>query len=79
MTDQTNKLLQIKAHVDKCKTEAARLGGQIEQLQKQRAEEFGCATDEEADIYIKELEADVSRLEVEIEEGIQTIREELNW
>lgn len=79
MPDQTQELLKIKQHIDKAKTESARIEGQIAQLEKQRAEEFGCATDAEADAYIKELEADVQQLEAEIAEGVKTIKEELGW
>ena len=79
MGDIGQELLKLKAHIDKSKVEAAKISGQIEQLEKQRAEEFGCATDEEASTYIKELEADVERLEAEISEGVKTIQEELNW
>ena len=79
MPDQTSELLRIKAHIDKAKTETARIEGQISQLEKQRAEEFGCSTDEEATSYIQELESDVARLEKEIEEGVATVKGELNW
>jgi hypothetical protein len=79
MADQTQELLKIKAHIEKAKTEVAKLEGQVEQLCRQRSSEFGCATDAEANAYIKELEADVARLEKEIEEGVQAIQEELGW
>ena len=79
MVDKTNELLKIKAHIEKSKTEAAKISGQIEQLCRQRSEEFGCSTDEEANTYIQELEQDVVRLETEISEGIETIKTELNW
>jgi predicted nucleic acid-binding Zn-ribbon protein len=79
MPDQSQELLKLKQHIDKSKTESARIEGQITQLEKQRAEEFGCATDEEATSYIQELESDVARLEKEIEEGVATVKGELNW
>ena len=79
MPDQTQELLKLKQHIEKAKTETARIEGQISQLEKQRAEEFGCSTDEEANTYIQELESDVARLEKEIEEGVATVKGELGW
>ena len=77
--DTTAELVRLKQHIDKAKTEVARLEGQIQQLEKQRASEFGVSTDDEAEAYVKELEADVQRLEAEISEGLATIKDELNW
>jgi len=77
--DVTAELFKLKAHIEKSKTEAAKISGQIEQLCQQRASEFGCATDEEATAYIQELEGDVVRLEMEISEGVSTVKSELNW
>ena len=79
MTDQSQELLKLKQHIDNAKTESARIEGQITQLEKQRASEFGCATDEEAEAYIKELEVSATSLEKEIEAGVATVREELGW
>ena len=72
-------LLKLKTHIEKSRTEAARLEGQISQLEKQRAEEFGCADDDQAEAYIRELEASVSELEAEIQSGVAVVKEELNW
>ena len=79
MPDQTQELLKMKKFIDESKTKSAEIRGQISQLEKQRSEEFGCATDVDADAYIKELETDVARLELEIQEGVKTIQDELGW
>ena len=79
MPDPTQELLKLKKKIEDSKTEAARIEGQVSQLEKQRSEEFGCHTDEEANAYIEELELDVAKLEAEIVEGIATIKDELGW
>lgn len=79
MADLAKELLDLKKKIDEANTEAARLEGQISQLEKQRAEEFGCATDADADAYIEELSADIARLEAELDEGLRTIKDELGW
>lgn len=73
------KLLQMKEHIEKSKAEANRIEGQIQQLENQRATEFGCPTDAEAEEYILELEADVESMEQELQAGVQEIERELNW
>jgi len=73
------KLLRMKEHIEKSKTEAARVEGQVQQLENQRAQEFGCPTDQEADEYIRELEADVMALEKELQTGVQDVEKELGW
>jgi hypothetical protein len=79
MSDQTQELLKLKNHIAKAKSQADQITGQIKQLEKQRAEEFGCATDGDAEAYIKELTTDVTWLEMEIEEGVKIAQEELRW
>jgi hypothetical protein len=79
MPDQTQELLKLKKHIEESKSKADQIRGQIAQLEKQRAEEFGCATDGEATAYIRELEEDVAKLDREIEEGVATVKEELGW
>jgi hypothetical protein len=73
------KLLQMKEHIEKSKTEAARIEGQIQGLENQRAQEFGCPTDAEAEEYIRELESDVATLEQELQAGVQEVKKELGW
>ena len=77
--DIGQELLKMKAHIATSKSEADQITGQLKQIEQQRATELGCATDEEANEYIKELELDVSRLEKELETGVETIQTELNW
>jgi predicted nucleic acid-binding Zn-ribbon protein len=79
MADQTQELLKIKNHIAESKSKADQITGQISQLEKQRAEEFGCSTDEEANTYIQELEKGVAALGQEIDEGVQTVKTELGW
>jgi hypothetical protein len=79
MPDQTQELIKLKNHISESKSKADQIKGQITQLESQRSSEFGCSSDEEATAYIQELEADVARLSTEIDEGIRTVKEELNW
>lgn len=79
MPSIADDLLKLKNHIETSKTDAARLEGQIAQIESQRASEFGCSDDAIADAYIKELEEDVARLEKEIEAGIQVVKGELGW
>lgn len=78
-TNIGQKLLQMKEHIEKSKTEAARVEGQIQGLSNQRATEFGCPTDAEAEEYIRELETDVETMEQELQSGIQEVERELGW
>jgi len=77
--DLGQELLKMKAHIVKSKSEADQITGQIKQIESQRTQELGCATDEEAMEYIKELEGDISLLEKELETGMKTIHDELGW
>jgi hypothetical protein len=77
--DLGQELLKMKQHIAKSKSEADQITGQIKQIESQRAQELGCSTDEEAEEYIKELEGDVSQLEKELDEGLETVRNELGW
>jgi hypothetical protein len=79
MTDQSQMLLRMKKHIDDGKTKAAELRGQIAQLEKQRAEEFGCADDAAAEAYIVELTASIAGLTKELDEGVAAVKEELGW
>lgn len=74
-----DNLLKLKQHIDQSKSDSARIEGQILQLENQRAQEFGCPTDVEAEEYIRELEGDVETLERELNEGVKVIQEELGW
>lgn len=77
--DITQQLMNMKQKIEQAKSEAARLEGQIAQLESQRATELGCSTDQEAEEYIMELEQDIIRMESELAEGINSIKEELGW
>jgi hypothetical protein len=77
--DLGQELLKMKNHIAKSKSEADQITGQIKQIESQRTQELGCSTDKEAEEYIKELEGDVSQLEKELSEGLETVRNELGW
>ena len=79
MADLAQELLAMRQRIDQAKAESQRLEGQVAQLERQRLEEFGCSTDEEADEYVRDLETHVAQLESDIQEGIQAMREELGW
>jgi predicted nucleic acid-binding Zn-ribbon protein len=77
--DTAQQLAKLKAHIDQSRQDAARIEGQIKQLESQRATEFGCPTDAEAEEYILELEGDVQALEKELAAGVEEIQRELGW
>lgn len=78
-TDRVDRLKLIKEWVDKAKVMAAEGQGQIKQLELQRAQEYGCPTDEEAEEEIKELQEGITILDQEIETGVQTLMEAMEW
>jgi hypothetical protein len=71
--------MKLKAHIDSGKAEANRIEGQITQLEQQRATDFACSDDQQAEDYIRELETDVAALEREITEGVAAVKGELGW
>lgn len=79
MADIAQELLRLKNHIEKAKTEKARVEGQIQQLETQRANDFGCSTDEEAEAYIAELQAQCAQLETDIQAGLESVKEGLGW
>jgi len=77
--NNSQELLKLKNHIEKSKNEAMRLEGQLEQLLNQREQDFGVATDEEAEKYLEELVTQESELSQELSEGVETIKTELGW
>ncbi len=77
--DLTEKLTLMKEYTNKAKIQMAQGQGQLQQLEQQRATEFGCPTDAEAEMYIKELEQDITRLETDLKSGVELVTEELGW
>lgn len=77
--NQAQELLRLKERIESKKTELARLQGQLEQLVEQRGRDFGVGSNEEAEAYLRELAAQNAKLSNDLEEGIQTIKEELGW
>jgi len=77
--NNAQELLKLKNHIEKSKNEAMRLEGQLEQLLNQREQDFGVATDEEAEKYLEELATQESELSQELSDGISTVKDELGW
>jgi len=77
--NNSQELLKLKNHIEKSKNEAMRLEGQLEQLLNQREQDFGVATDEEAEKYLEELVTQESELSQELSDGISTVKDELGW
>lgn len=79
MDEITQKLMGLKQAIENAKTEAARVEGQIQQLENQRTTDLGCSTDEEAEAYLIELKQNISQLQQELNEGIEALKDELGW
>lgn len=78
-TDPVERLQLMKQWIDKAKIIQATGEGQVKQIENQRAQEFGCPTNELAADIIRELEEDVARLAGERDQGVVTLMEEMRW
>ena len=79
MPDQAADLLKLRQHIDQSKAELARLGGQRDQLMATLKQDFNCATLEEADEFLKELEAEAEKLQRELDTGVAALKGGLGW
>lgn len=77
--DIAQRLLNMKQAIEKAKADQARIEGQIAQVERQRAEQLGCSSDEELEEYIAQLEQEIPQLERELAEGVAAAEEELGW
>lgn len=71
------ELIELKGQIDSAKTKVAELNGQKSALMKQ-LEEWGCKTIEEAEKKLKEMETEVSNLDIKIASGVKELEEKYN-
>jgi hypothetical protein len=51
----------------------------LEQIKKRIGTDFGCPTIEQAQAYVEELRQQSATFDVEISDGVKTLKEELGW
>ena len=78
-TDRVERLRLMQQWTSEAKVIQAEGQGRIKQLELQRAQEYGCPTDELAQEMIQELEGDVAELERELESGVEILMGEMGW
>ena len=75
MADTETKLLRLKHKIDEAKTEKAQLEGKLETLMSQLEKDFGCATVEDAQDRLEDMNAEIKELTKEIEEGVANLQD----
>ena len=78
-TDKVERVRLKQEWVNLAGKLAAQDEGRIKQLETQRVQEYGCPTDDLALAMVRELEGDVATLEVELNEGVETLMGEMGW
>ena len=79
MPTTAEDLLKIKKHRDDAKSRHDQLTGQRTQVLEQLKNDYNCPTVEDARAYRQSLVDEDARLERELADGVQELREELNW
>ncbi len=68
-------LLDLKQRIDDSKEKAAEKKGQLNSLEKELKDTWGCADVKAAEKKIKELDNKVTELNTKIKEGVETLEE----
>ena len=70
-------LLALKSKIEKSKTTVAELTGQQKSQMNQLKETFGCTTIEDAEEKLETMKKSISKLDTQIEEGLEKLEEQL--
>jgi glutamine synthetase type III len=70
-------LLDLKNKIEKSKTTVAELTGQQKSQMNQLKETFGCTTIEDAEEKLETIKKSISKLDTQIEEGLEKLEEQL--
>jgi hypothetical protein len=68
-------LLKLKSDIDKAKVTVAELTGQQSMLTKQLQDDWQCKTIAEAEVKLKEMEANIASIDKQIEVGVKELTE----
>jgi DNA-binding FrmR family transcriptional regulator len=71
--NRTEKLLELKAEIDKAKIRAAELHGRHDGLMKQLNDDWACKDIAQAEKKVKAMEEDIASLSEKIEKGVAEI------
>lgn len=71
-------LIALKNKIEKSKTVVAELTGQQKSQMNQLKETFGCTTIEAAEEKLETMKKSISKLDTQIETGLEKLEEQLN-
>jgi hypothetical protein len=71
-------LLKLKSEIDRAKVTVAELTGQQSMLTKQLQDDWQCKTIAEAEVKLKEMEANIASIDKKIERGVQDLETKYN-
>lgn len=79
MSDKIERVLELKAEVEKAKIDKAKLEGSLKQMMQRLKDDFEVKTVEEAKKLLKSLKKEAVELEEQIEEAITKLEEKYDW
>ncbi|MEA2065891.1 MAG: hypothetical protein U9O65_02130 [Thermotogota bacterium] len=77
--DITKKLDELEKEIESAKEDKARLEGTIETMTKQLEERFGVTSSKEATDLLKEVKGKIDKVEKELNEKIEELKEDYEW
>lgn len=69
------QLMDLKEQIDSTKSQISSLKGKQEYLMQQLEQEWNCSTLKQAEQKAKEMQADIDKLESQIEQGVNELEE----
>lgn len=73
------KLLNMKAEIETAKNESSKLEGQIETLQNNLKNDYGCDDIEQAETKMESMGTEIDKLNNELETGVKELEEKHDW
>ncbi len=77
--NSVERLLELKAEIEKAKLEKAQLEGALQQNMQRLEEEFGVTSIEKAKIRLKELQDELELTKEEIDLAVEKLEREYEW
>lgn len=74
MKKEAEKLMDLKAKIEKAKTDKAQTEGRLSQLFSDLEKIYGCKTLTDAEEKMKEYDKDVEKLRKKLDEGIEKLK-----
>jgi len=72
------ELLKMKERIESEKLKKAKLEGNLESLEKELSEKFGCESLEQAEKKLKKLEEEIQKEKAFVEESVSKLKEEIS-